>query len=135
MTNTINSYYDCFDDFDVNFAETDCNFLRIAQWNVRGINNMQKFDNILLFLDNMKGLVDILVVGETWLKQDNCTLFRINNYEAIFSCRDTSSGGLAVYIKKGLSFNIIKNISVDGLHLIHIKIKMNGISYDVVGVY
>lgn len=65
MANTINLYHDNVDDFNSNFSMNNQNFICIAQWNVRGLNNMQKFDDILLFLDNLHVPIDILILGET----------------------------------------------------------------------
>lgn len=135
MANQINVYHESIDDFNSNYPESTDNFIRVAQWNVRGLNNLEKFDNVLLFLDSVKVSIDVLVLGETWLKADNCPLYQIPNYDSVFSCRGTSSGGLAVYVKKGLSFNVVQNMSTEGMHLIHTEVKMNGRLYDVVGVY
>lgn len=135
MANEINFYHESIDDFNLKYPYTNQNYIRIAQWNVRGINNMQKFDEVLMFLDSIKIPIDVFCVGETWLKANNCPLFSIPNYDPIFSCRETSSGGLAMYIRSGLSFNIVKTFSNEGMHLIHVEIKINGLLYDVVGVY
>lgn len=135
MANLINSYHDCLDDFNSNYTITGNNVLRICQWNIRGMNDLQKFDDILLLLDNIKFSIDVIVVGETWLKTENCPLYKIPNYNSIFSCRGTSSGGLAVYVKNGLNFNVKENVCIDGFHMIHVEIKINGLLCEVVGVY
>lgn len=135
MASEINYYHEGVDDFNSTYPDANCNFIRIAQWNVRGMNDMKKFDELLLFLDNVKVPIDVFCVGETWLKEENCPLFKIPNYDSVFSCRETSSGGLVMYIKSGFSFNVVKNFKNEGMHFIHIELKVNGIFYDVVGVY
>lgn len=135
MANSINYYYDTINGFNLNCVTNNESFFRVAQWNIRGINDMNKFDEILFFLESVNVSIDVLVIGETWLKSDNCCLFQIPNYNSVFSCRDSSSGGLAVYIKSGLSYKVVKNVHINGMHLIHNEIKVNGSLYDVVGVY
>jgi hypothetical protein len=135
MAGPINVFHDCIDDFKLNYCANNDGHFRIAQWNIRGMNEIQKFDNIPLFLENIHVPIDVFIVGETWLKSENCAVFEIPGYNSIFSCRETSSGGLAMYVKIGLSFNVIKNETTDGFHLIHVRIKRNGIFYEVVGLY
>lgn len=135
MANVINAYHDCINEFNLNYPECSNDQFRIAQWNIRGMNDLRKFDNIQLFFESTKVPIDVFVVGETWLKSSNSGLYNITDFNAVFSCRETSSGGLAVYIKSGLSFAVLNNVSCDGFHLIHIEVKKNGIYYEVVGLY
>lgn len=135
MANSINFYHDCLEDFNTNYVGNSNACLRIAQWNIRGMNDLLKFDNIPLFLDNLKVSIDVLVISETWIKTANSVLYEIPGYNSIFSCRDTSSGGLAVYIREGLGFNVSKNVAVDGFHLIDVEIVRNSLSYEIVGLY
>lgn len=135
MDGLINVYHDCTDDFNLNYSLSVDNYLRIAQWNIRGMNDMQKFDNISLFLDSIKIPIDVLVVGETWLKSDNCALYNIPGFKSVFSCRTASAGGLAVYVQVGLVFNVLKNIETDGFHLIHIEINKKGFRSEVIALY
>lgn len=131
----INVFHDCINDFNSKYSQSNNNCFRITQWNIRGMNDLNKFDNISLFLDSVKVPIDIFVVGETWLKSNNCGLYNIPGYSSVFSCRNSSSGGLAVYVKIGLSFKVLKNIETDGFHLIHVEIERNGFHCEVVGVY
>lgn len=135
MSNTRNFQHDSVDDFNSNNVENNMKYLRIAQWNIRGMNELKKFDNIALFLDNCAVSIDIFVIGETWLKSDNCSLYKIPEYNAVFSCRESSSGGLAMFIKNTHQYTIIKNQTFDGFHMIQIELQMKGVLYDVVGIY
>lgn len=135
MANSLNFNHDCIDDFNLNYTENIANHFRIAQWNIRGMNDLQKFDSISLFLDNIKVPIEVLVIGETWLRLNNCALYEIPGFNSVFSCRETSFGGLVVYVKDGLNFNVLKNVTFDGFHLIHIEIERNGLFYEIVGLY
>lgn len=79
--------------------------------------------------------VHVIVISETWLKCGNTSLFNIRNFDPIYSCRESSSGGLAVFIRKTLSHNVLENLVDDGLHHISIEIKVKGLYYEIHGVY
>lgn len=135
MNNLKNFFHDCVDDFNENVTANGSNMLRILQWNVRGINAVNKFDNILEFLDNLCVSVDVIVLCETWLKEVNCSLFNVRGYKSIFSCRDSSSGGLALYVRNSIEHQIHVNTCLDGFHHMHVGLKLNGLHYNVHGVY
>lgn len=53
--------------------------------------------------------VDILVLGETWLNEDECKYYSLPNFECVFNCREnTIGGGTAVYVKKDFQFKTIE---------------------------
>lgn len=134
MANTLNYFHSNIDDFNDN-----CNIcskqLRILQWNIRGMNDLFKFDKITETLDQLKVHVDIIVVGETWVNLENSALYHIPGYTSVFSCRNTSSGGLAVYIRNSLNYKTVENKVENGMHHIHIQLKINENCYDIHGIY
>lgn len=109
--------------------------LSLFQWNIRGMNDLNKFDSVLEFLDHCNVAIDILVLGETWLKAENTSLYAISGYQSIFSCRCSSSGGLAIYISNNLKYHLISSETHDGLHHIHIQIKIHERLCDIHGIY
>lgn len=133
MANLKNYYCESVEDFNNVFSSGLS--LKILQWNVRGLNDVNKIDNILQFLDELNTSIDVIVIGETRLNKENTRLFNIRNFSPIFSCRDSSSGGLAVFVHKNLTHKIIENTFDDGLHHIFVEIKINGLCYDVHSVY
>lgn len=135
MANIVNLSHDNVDDFNKNVSNPNMKSIRFLQWNVRGLNVVGKFDDVLEFIDNVCVPLDVIVLGETMLKDANCSLLNMRGFSAIFSCRENSSGGLALFIRNTIDFRTIKNVSVDGFHHIHIELKLNGIFYDVHGVY
>lgn len=135
MATTINFQHDSVEDFNTQYCVPSTKSLNIAQWNIRGMHELQKFDNVALFLDTSVVSIDVIVLGETWLKSSNCSMYSIPKYNAVFSCRESSSGGLAMYIKDTNQYTIIKNEELDGFHLIHVELKSGGLSHDVIGIY
>lgn len=49
--------------------------LRILQLSIRGMDTLEKFDKLKELLDDYTGYIDLLVIGETWLKSDRTQLF------------------------------------------------------------
>lgn len=115
--------------------EINVNRLRVLQWNIRGMNDLNKFDSILETLDHCHFPIDVVVIGETWVKEENTTLYDIPGFNSVFSCRNSSNGGLAVYVKSNLSFTVKSNIHVEGFHRIYVEIVLSGRVYDVHGFY
>lgn len=135
MDKSLNYYHNHIDEFNVSCGRNSSKYLRVLQWNVRGINDMSKFDNILLSIDHFVVPIDVIILGETWIKADNTGLYKINGYNSIFSSRENSSGGLAVYIRDTIKYNVLENLSSGGFHHISVELKMNGEKYEIHGVY
>lgn len=135
MDNLKNFFHDCVDDFNDSFSGNSPKQFRILQWNVRGLNDLNKFDEVLEFLDSLRVQIDVIVLGETWLKNDNCSLINIHGFRSVFSCRESSSGGLAVFVRSSIMFTTVENVSYEGFHHIHVKLQINGTHIDVHGVY
>lgn len=135
MDQLVNYYHDHIDDFNSAFEIDQAKHLCVLQWNVRGMNDLHKFDNILLSLDHFIVPIDVIVIGETWIKEGISSLYKIDGYSNIFSCRDNSSGGLAMYIRNTIEYKVIENLSMDGIHHIHVELMLNGGIYDIHGLY
>lgn len=137
MANTNNFSHDNLDDFNESLPvnEFNANCLRILQWNIRGMNDLSKFDEILSVLEHCRSPIDVIVVGETWVKADNKSLYNIPGYNSFFSCRDNSNGGLAMYIRNGISYTVLRNIHVDGFHHINVELVFRGRNYNIHGFY
>lgn len=135
MDKSLNYFYNNIDEFNLSYVGDTSKYLRVLQWNVRGINDINKFDNILLSIDHLNTPVDVIIMGETWIKADNTALYSINGFNGTFSSRNHSSGGLAVYIRSTINFKILENSSCDGFHHISVELSLNGGKYEIHGVY
>lgn len=65
MDKSLNYYHNHIDEFNVSCGRNSSKYLRVLQWNVRGINDMSKFDNILLSIDHFVVPIDVIILGET----------------------------------------------------------------------
>lgn len=135
MTNPqIQNYtHECIDDLKIQYQDVNGRSLRILQWNIRGMNVLEKFDSILYFLNDCKTTIDVIVIGETWIKADSTSIYQIPGYHSIFSCRESSHGGLALYINNKINHNVKRNQFSDGLHPIYVELTVDGNCFDVIG--
>lgn len=69
------------------------------------------------------------------LKQEGCQYYNIAGFSSVHSCRNDSSGGLAMFIRDGMDYTIKKNISHDGYHHIEMSIKLKYRTCTIHGVY
>lgn len=57
--------------------------------------------------------IDVLVLGETWLIEEECKYFILPNFVSVFNCRENKvGGGTAIYVKKEFQFKIIENSKI-----------------------
>ena len=94
--------------------------LTIMQWNARSLlNNKEQLKN---FLFNTPNPPDVVCIEETFLKEKHQSP-RINGYDIIRKDRtNKEQGGLAIYIKIGLNFNVLsiqdnKNLEAQGIEI------------------
>ncbi|RZC42370.1 Exo endo phos 2 domain containing protein [Asbolus verrucosus] len=97
---------------------------KIVTWNANGIRH--KIDELIAF-------VDVMAINETKLNKND--KFKIKNYNVIRQDRDdgTRAGGVAIIIRKGITFKVIKNMKQTSFEKIAIKLTVNGIT--VIAVY
>lgn len=129
-----NLSYDCVQDCISNKNNNNTT-LKIFQWNIRGMNRLDKFDCIKEFLDRYESTIDVLIICETWVKNGCTSPYSIDGYNAIFSSRESSHGGLAVYIRKTLTYQLILSEVEHDCHYICIKLKHLGKTIDLLAIY
>lgn len=130
-----NLNFDCIEDCVRNKTNTIDQALTVFQWNVRGMNRLEKFDNIKEFLCRYGKPIDVIVICETWVKQGCADLYSIDGYNAIFSCRESSHGGLAVYLRKPIKYTITNSDVDNGCHYISVKLKHLNKNIDLLAIY
>lgn len=132
-----NFYYDSLDCLNQNSNQLNRPFsFKILQLNIRGMNSLEKFDAVKEFLALYSGQIDMVVIGETWVKAERKSLFGIEGYRSIFSCReDTLGGGLAVFVKSKFEFEEVACLHDEGMHHIHLRMKLDESDFDVHAIY
>ena len=110
MSDTLNhTYYDTHN-FTYNFKQKECIFLSI---NVCSL--MSKHNDLSLFITQLTKNnvnVNVIAIQEIW-NIPYPELVIIPGFEFIYSMRQNAhGGGVAFYIKQGITFKIIKNLSI-----------------------
>ena len=133
----INTYYDSFIQFKQNAVQEYSNrTLRILQFNIRGMNDPDKFDHVKEILTLYPNPIDVVALGETWIKKDRVQHYQIDGYKSVFSCRpDSRGGGLAVFVRDSIVFDTVCNTHSRGLHHINLRLHGMGASLQVHAVY
>ena len=75
-----------------------------------------KFDRLKMLLANLdenNAKPDFILLCETWLSDLNCNLYQLNGYHLVDNHRTKkSNGGVAIYIKQGISFKLREDITI-----------------------
>lgn len=110
--------------------------LRILQLNIRSMSSLDKLDKLKASLVSINGNIDVVVIGETWIKENHKSLYSINGFKSVYSCRpDSQGGGLAVFVRNTIVHREILNEHVDGLHHIHVRLDIPGSLFDLHAFY
>lgn len=96
--------------------------LRILSFNPRSIGNIDRFESFKELLAFLNVPFDLIVISESWIKQDLIDVYELENYNSIHSCRrNEGSGGVILYyhnsleiakseIKHEHNFNMIQTV-------------------------
>lgn len=135
MSNISNFSFECTEDWIRNKYTSPDSSLNVLQLNIRGINDLSKFDCVGELLQRLGKRVDIIVLGETMLKEDRTHLYNLPGYKSVFSCRKEAGGGLAVFCLAELNINIRENRVLDGFHHVHLELSSRGKLLNIHAVY
>lgn len=132
-----NNKFDCISDWieQNKMPIGGSNSLKILQWNIRGINDLAKFDCVGELLQRCKKRIDIVILCETWVKSDRTQMYKLDGYTGVFSSRSESHGGLAVFMRNGLIVEVCQNRAVEGFHHIHCQLLSSGKRINFHAVY
>lgn len=73
----------------------------IIYFNIQSLRN--KLDNLELLINSYKCNIHCVVLTEIWLNKSENIFFNLQGYTAYFSNRQCSYGGVAIFIKDGIS--------------------------------
>lgn len=114
------------------------------QLNIRGINEYSKFQTFKMLMDKLNIKIDIIVLGETKLKQTfPINLYNISGYQRYVCCRkstkdirgkDVGGGGLIVFIKNSLIVTNTTNYTAN-FERITLKVMLNEHTFKVITYY
>lgn len=112
-------------------------YFSILQLNVRGINELNKFNVFKSYVDALKILPDVIVLSEVKLKPTFPTdIYKLKNYYQISALRDAknSKGGLLVYVNNDLSHSLTLSYS-SSFELILLNVSKNNFNTSLICTY
>jgi hypothetical protein len=126
-----------FDNSDCdNFRFTNSKNLKILYFNARSIKSGEKLSEIDNFLNDLKCKIHVIVISETWVKDEEKGFYNIPNYMSNYSCRtNRNGGGIGIFVHKSLNFKILKNYSDDDINYMTIETLFENCSMRITGFY
>lgn len=91
--------------------------INVMHWNVNHLTN--KLEDVTLYVSSYPGRLHIVIISETWLRDDNHSFFQLPGYTAFHNVRSSYGGGLAIFIHDSLCDikpEVICNTTTADLH-------------------
>ena len=87
----------------------ETNLLSVCHINIRSLkSNLSHFD---YYLTNLKFNFALICVSETWLTEDNCNLYQLEDYRLVEQHRvNKTGGGVGIFVRKEICFSQRKNL-------------------------
>lgn len=106
------------DNINVEYFNNVSNSLRYNEFNIFSLNIRSiryKKEKLEDFLELLNVSVPVLVITETWLNSNECSIFNIKGYNA-FNCTRSvgNGGGVSIFIKSDILVNEVLNKDGDG---------------------
>jgi len=88
--------------------------LRLLHSNIRSIRQPKKFEELKCRLD-ISPKIDVIVIVESWLREDEQVYFQFKNYNLVaLNRQDRVGGGIMVYVHDTWQSDIIKSLNLVG---------------------
>lgn len=105
-----NFYFDSDAEFDAFMRNNDYkdsfNYLTL---NVARVSSLSKFEELVIYILSLVVQPVLIVLTETWIVKGTEGLYRLPGYSGYHCCRETSSAGVAVFIKTGFKLDVIED--------------------------
>jgi Reverse transcriptase (RNA-dependent DNA polymerase)/Endonuclease/Exonuclease/phosphatase family len=113
------------------------NNLKVLYFNARSIKAGDKLSEIDSFLKDLNCRIHVIVVSETWVRENESSFFNIPNYTSIYSCRkNRTGGGIGIFIKNDINnYKILENYSDERINFLTIEIIFQSSSFKITGFY
>lgn len=138
-SNFFNSYYASIDIDrqslyysvdELNSVEGDSSDLSLINYNIRSFNH--NIDDFASMLDSLKFDFQVIVLSETWLKDDSVTsnLLNYNGYHT-----PHIRGGVSIYCRTDIEAGVILSGCTVNIHFCVVKLRCNNVGVSIVAVY
>lgn len=105
--------------------------LNILYLNARSL--VKKLDDLINIVSLLK-TIDLVVISESWLKDDISPYYNIPGHESMHICRKDKRGGISMFVKTEINSTICET-NIKESEYMHITAEKNGVVFNIVGVY
>ena len=136
------------DNFNCNYCSIDSFKVLKQQFSQKGLSvisfNVRSFgkngDEFVGYLSNCEHDFDVIILTETWAKDETQTLCHIPGYHATHNLRDNrKGGGVSIFVRESINFSVIEttNISSDYIEAVGItfQCELTEQLNNVLGIY
>ena len=115
------------------FSPNSC--LSILNHNIRSLNC--NGDSFIGFINTIQHQPDVIVLTETWLSDDNKSIYNIEGFTAYHTIRNTRGGGVSIYCSNTLKSTIISSLTLcnETIESCGIKITYHNEQYNIIAIY
>ena len=112
--------------------------LSVICFNIRSFN--KNIDEFLGFLTNCEHSFDIIILTETWAKDETQSLCHISGFNSAHNFRhDKRGGGVSIFIKENLQYDVIDEMNISDVDIECVGVKLStsstNVSATILGVY
>ena len=112
--------------------------LSVICFNIRSFN--RNIDEFLGFLSNCGHSFDIIILTETWAKDESQSLCHISGFKSTHNFRPNKrGGGVSIFVKENLSFDVIDELNISDVDIECVGVRLSPIasnfSTTILGVY
>ena len=112
--------------------------ISIICFNIRSFN--RNIDEFLGFLSNCDHSFDIIILTETWAKDETQSLCHISGYNSTHNFRpDKRGGGVSIFVKQNLPFDEIDELNISNVNIECVGVKLSSsisnLSTTILGIY
>lgn len=133
-----NCNYCSIDSFKTLKQQFSSNGLSVICFNIRSFS--RNGDEFIGYLSNLEHDFDVIILTETWAKDDTQTLINIPGYTSTHNIRENRrGGGVSIFVREFIDFNVIETINMSNDYIETIAItfqcEMTKKNTNVIGVY
>ena len=130
-------YYTC-DTFKQSLSDNVKQSISIISFNIRSFN--KNSDEFLGFLANTDHDFDIIILTETWGKDETQSLINIPGYIATHNYRDSKrGGGVSIFVRDFFAFEILEEVNISNPNIESVGIKLSlpnsQLTINILGIY
>ena len=138
LSDNFSCRYYTLDTFQQSLSDNIKQTLSVLSFNIRSFN--KNSDEFLGFLDSINHDFDILILTETWGKDDTQSLCNIPGYIATHNHREGKrGGGVSIYVRDFFSFEILDAVNISNPNIESAGIKLSlpnsRLKMNILGIY